>query len=135
MWEGGIIKRQAVPGLALMLLALEGARLEDRGWMEGLYQDALITASQDEEAEAVKLAADWKKAYGPDSTSSTLPLMAAPANTIPPPVRAPGAPPSGAPKQQVVSPPAAVKSIEQQNTFGTLPTGANVPPDASPVER
>lgn len=134
MWEGRIIKRQSVPGLALMLLALEGAKAEDRGWVESLYQDALLTASQDEEADAIKLAADWKKTYGPDSTSSTSPLIAAPVTPVPPPVRAPGQPPATG-QRQIAAPPASpARPIEQQNTFGTMPTGANVPPAVSPLE-
>jgi len=129
MWEGKVLKQQSAPGLALILLAREGVKPEDKVWVEGYYQDALITASRDEEAEAIRLVQEWKKAYGSESTASTPMVMANP--QVPPPVRAPGLPPAAG---QKIATPGAVKSIEQ-NAFGNTPTGANVPPAVSPVDQ
>jgi TPR repeat protein len=147
MWEGKVLKRQPVNGLALIVLALEGAKPEDKAWIDGIHQEALLTASKEDEAQAIRLAQDWKKAYETDSTGSTAPLIIAtpPAQLVPPPVRAPGAPPPSqhaAPthqpgRQQIAVPTPPLpspsgKSIEQ-NTYGTLPTGADLPPAAAPA--
>lgn len=141
MWEGKLVKRQPVNGLALIVFALESARPEDKAWIDGIHQEALITASKDVEAQAIRLALDWKKAYEAETTGSAPMLLATP-QIVPPPVRAPGAPPHVAPGQQqrqlatpqpgTATPPTANKPIEQQNEYGTMPTGVNVPATASP---
>jgi hypothetical protein len=127
MYEGKVLKRQNINGLALMMLALDSAKPDEKPWIDRVYQDALLTASRDDEGQARRLAQDWKRAYEADATGSA-PLVIANPTMVPPPVRAPGAP--GTP--QIARQP-GVKSIEQ-NEYGTTPTGANVPPAASPVE-
>jgi hypothetical protein len=117
-----------------MKLALDVARPDDKGWIDNAYEEALLTATQEEEAAARQLADNWRKAYGSDSTGAT-PLMIptppvtpapapAMATPVPPPVRAPGAQPQ-APRQ-------LVKPIEQQSEFNTLPTNMQVPNKATP---
>lgn len=150
MWEGKLVKRQPVNGLALIVFALESAKPEDKAWIDSIHQEALILASKEEEAQAIRLAHDWKKAYDAETTGAAPPmLLASPPQIVPPPVRAPGAPPHvivGQPQQpapqqrqqQLATPqpgtaatPGA-KPIEQQNEYGTMPTGVNVPATASP---
>lgn len=125
LWDGKYLKRRSAPGLALIIMGLEGAKTEDRKWIEGVYQEALLTASKEEEETAIQLARDWKKAYNSEPTAT----IAAP--VVPPPVRAPGAP-VAAPKQ--LASPGAIKRPEHQSEFNTTPTGADVPPAVSPVE-
>jgi hypothetical protein len=142
MWEGRVLKQQRVNGLALIKFALESARPDEKLWIDRQHEEALITAKKDEEAEAIRLVEQWKKAYGPETTGATSPLVVQtppaanpPAQlptyaTQPPaPTRAPGQP-QVAPKA-VATPvaPGAPKTIEQHNT---LPTGVNVPTNASP---
>ena len=55
MYEGKVLKRQSVNGLALMMLALDGAKSEEKPWIDRVYQDALLTASRDEEGQAQRL--------------------------------------------------------------------------------
>lgn len=147
MWEGKVLKRQSINGLALMKLALDVAKPEDKAWIDNAYEEALLTATQDEEAAARDLAQDWRNAYGPDAngTTSAAPLVVqtppvAPATApvmvtapvVPPPVRAPGIGPAPS-RQLVATPPAGTaKPIEQQNEFNTLPTNMRVPTAASP---
>lgn len=129
LWDGKYLKRQSAPGLALIMMGLEGARAEDKKWIEGVYQEALLTASKDEEESAVQLFRDWKRAYNAEPTASTPAIVATP--QVPPPVRAPGAP-NAAPRQ--LATPGAIKRPEEQTEFGTTPTGADIPPIVSPVE-
>jgi uncharacterized protein len=134
MYEGRVLKRQPVNGLALMMLALDGSKPEEKAWIDRLYQDALLTASRDEEKQAQLLMQDWKRAYDAETTGTTSPPLVTATPSVPPPVKAPGAPqqqlqgrapsPAGAP---------VAKSI-QQNEYNTTPTGADVPPAASPVD-
>lgn len=130
MYEGKVLKRQNINGLALMMLALDGAKADEKPWIDRVYQDALLTASREDEVQAQRLAQEWKKVYESETTGSTPPLVATNPTTVPPPVRAPGATQFGA--RQPGGAPVA-KSIEQ-NEYNTTPTGANVPPAASPVE-
>jgi hypothetical protein len=112
MWEGKVMKRRAGPGLALLILAKEGAAPEDRAWILSLHDDAMITATRAEEAEAEKFAAEWRNTYGP------VPGVA-PTNKggvddpIPLPLRSPR---SAIP----------IAGEEQRNSFGNQPTGASV---------
>ena len=142
LWEGKVLKQQRVPGLAMIKFALDTARPEDRVWIDREYEEVMITAKKDEEAEALRLVEQWKKAYGQDPTGSTSPLVvptppamqpAAPepaiAGTPPLPssARAAGQQPTPGPKQALTPAPTlggnGVKTIEQQNTYGTVPTG------------
>jgi hypothetical protein len=150
MWEGKLVKRQPVNGLALIVFALESAKPEDKAWIDSIHQEALILASKEEEAQAIRLAHDWKKAYDAETTGAAPPmLLASPPQIVPPPVRAPGAPPHVIVGQPQQSPPQqrqqqlatpqpgtattpGAKPIEQQNEYGTMPTGVNVPATASP---
>lgn len=145
MWEGKMLKQQRVNGLALLKFALDTAKPEEKPWIDRQHEEAMLTAGKDEEAEALKLVQEWKKAYGPDSTGTTSPLIvqtppaATPPAAVPPvvagtpgpvpaPVRNPNQP-QPAPRQLATpSVPGALKPIEQQNTFSTQPTGANLPP-------
>jgi TPR repeat protein len=138
MWEGKLVKRQPVNGLALIVLALESAKPEDKAWIDSIHQEALILASKEEESQAIRLAHDWKKAYDAETTGAAPPMLLAVPQIVPPPVRAPGAPPHVAGQRQLATPqpgtatqPAA-KPMEQQNEYGTMPTGVNVPATASP---
>jgi hypothetical protein len=132
MYEGKVLKRQNIQGLALMMLALDGAKSDEKPWIDRVYQDALLTASRDDEVQAQRLAQEWKRAYESETTGSA-PLVAGNPSVVPPPVRAPGAPPTLQARQQPPQGTPGVKNVEQ-NEFNTLPTGANVPPAASPVE-
>lgn len=131
MYEGKVLKRQNINGLALMMLALDGAKPDEKPWIDRVYQDALLTASREDESQAQRLAQEWKRAYEADTTGSTPQLLANP-SAVPPPVRAPGAPPA----TQVGSrqPAGGPNRNVEQNEFNTMPTGASVPPAASPVE-
>jgi hypothetical protein len=139
MWEGKVVKRQPVYGLALILFALDSARPDEKSWIDNMYQEALFTASKDEEAQADRLAKEWKKAYEADTTGSAPMLLASPPQMVPPPTRAPGLPAHSAPRQLATppsssgsNPPVANRAIEQQSEYGNMPTGANVPATASP---
>jgi hypothetical protein len=142
MWEGKVLKRQSVNGLALMKLALDVARPDDKSWIDNAYEEALLTATQEEEAAARRLADDWRKAYGPNANGTTplivptpqvapAPAPAMATNPVPPPVRAPGVQPP-APRQLATPSGGTAKPIEQQNEFNTLPTNMQVPTTASP---
>ena len=146
MWEGKMLKQQRVNGLALIKFALETAKPEEKVWIDRQHEEAMLTAGKDEEAEANRLVQEWKKAYGPDSTGTTSPLIVptppaatppvplpppavagTPGTQVPAPVRNPNLP-QPAPRQVATpSVPGGLKPIEQQNTFSTQPTGANLP--------
>jgi uncharacterized protein len=141
MWEGKVLKRQGVNGLALIKLALDSARPEDKAWIDSQYEEALITASKDEEAQALALVDEWKRAYSsPDTTGSTPPVIAtspappaaqqppAVASTPPVPPRAPNSQPPA--KLATPSAPAFGTKVgdQQQTEYGTQSTGAKVPP-------
>jgi hypothetical protein len=142
MWQGKVLKQQRINGLALIKFALEVARPEDKVWIDREYEEALLTAKKEEEKDALLLVAEWKKAYAPESTGTTSPLIVSPPAQVapapliaspPPPVRAPGAPP----QPRLATPPANVKPpVEQQNEYGTLPTRLPnaLPPAATPPE-
>ena len=130
MYEGKVLKRQNINGLALMMLALDGAKADEKPWIDRVYQDALLTASRDDEVQAQHMAQEWKRAYESDTTGST-PVAIATPTLVPPPVRAPGATQLGS-RQPGTGAPGA-KSIEQ-NEYNTTPTGASLPPQASPVD-
>ena len=118
---------------------LDSARPEDKAWIDSQYEEALITASKDEESQALRLVDEWKRAYNPDTTGSTPPAVAtspappaaqspAVASTPPLPLRAPnGQPPA---KLATPSAPAFGTKVgdQQQTEYGTQSTGAKVPP-------
>lgn len=68
MWEGKVTKRRGPAGLALLILAREATSPEDRAWIASLHDDAMITASATEEAEARRLVQEWKSIYRPEET-------------------------------------------------------------------
>lgn len=134
MWEGKMMKRQSGAGLALLMLAREGAATEDRSWIERSYDDAMLTASKDEEFESAALAKNWKGAYGTEPASTLEATNAIPMDSpvvaareddgVPLPVRAPW--------HQANAP--MPNSGGEENQFRTLPTGADVPAAVSPVQ-
>jgi hypothetical protein len=120
MWDGKMIKRRPASGLALLILGMESTTPEDRAWITSLHDDALLTASDDLEKQAMVLVEQWKSVY--DNPQPDLVQTAGP--TVPTPTRAPGkegvgisanAPLGGGPEQ-----------------FGGQPTGASSPPSDLP---
>lgn len=128
-WEGKMMKRQGTAGLALLMLAREGAASEDRGWIERAFEDAKLTASKEEEFESATLAKNWKGAYGASEAPSLEATNSVPTDSpvinaraddgVPLPVRAPWHQASGG---------------VEENQFSAQPTGADVPAAASPVQ-
>ena len=137
LWEGKVLKQQRISGLAMIKFALDTAKPDDRVWIDREYEEVLITARKDEEAEAMRLVEQWKKAYGQDPTGSTSPLIVPtppasepPAVAVTPPLpssaRTATQPTPTAPKQAstpVPGPNGVRPALEEQNTYGTLPTG------------
>jgi uncharacterized protein len=150
MWEGRVLKQQRVTGLAMIKFALDISSAEDRGWIDREYEEAKLTAKNEEETEALRLVAEWKRAYSTDSTGTTSPLIVPtppvttsappePAVAATPPMpsspRAAGAQTLPAPRQQVATPAIGgngVKPIEQQDSYNTQPTGQKIPAADAP---
>ena len=126
LWEGKVIKRKAGPGLALLILAREGASPEDRAWITSHYDDAIITASPGEEAEALRVASEWRGTYGPERTNA---LPVAKEEGVPLPQRSPA---RLAPSATI--PPFTLPDDMQKNSYGAQPTGADVPPSSAPAQ-
>lgn len=96
MWEGRVMKRLPAAGLALLILAKDGCEPDDRAWITSLYDDAMITATHDEEAEAVRVAAEWRSTYGTVPRQAAKPSEPAETATVTAPVASDGnAPASG----------------------------------------
>jgi uncharacterized protein len=159
MWQGRVLKPQRVNGLALMKFALESARPEDQQWIRREHDDALLTAKKEEEVDALRLVAEWKRAYSPDSTGGTSPLnVQTPAGSAPvagtpilPTTQTPTAvppnpqrkdPPGVARDQQNVPPQQRnllgnnnVKPPVEQDQFRSVPTGSEpLPRKAQPEQ-
>ncbi len=64
MWEGKVMKRRPESALALLMLANERASSEDRTWIIGLHDDAMITAPKAVEEQALILVEKWKSVHG-----------------------------------------------------------------------
>jgi TPR repeat protein len=127
LWEGKVIKRKPGPGLALLMLAREGASAEDRAWIRSCYDDAMITASPEEEAEALRVANELRNTYGTERTNA---LPVASDESVPLPHRSPlRRSPFGTSHPLVVE-----KGMEKKNTYGGQPTGINAPADSVPQQ-
>lgn len=87
MWEGKLIKQRPVPGLALLILGKEAATPEDRIWITRSYEEALLTASKDLEAEALVLVEKWRSIYGGPAGNSLQTPSAPMALDVPTPTR------------------------------------------------
>lgn len=132
LWEGKMIKRKAGPGLALLMLAREGAAAADRAWISSHYDDAMITASPEEEAEALRVAGELRETYGVGRTGGermeTLPVTADP--TVPLPKRSPARLKPGS----SATPLLVEEGTQKKNTYATQPTGADAPLDSVPPQ-
>lgn len=128
LYEGKIVKQQKVFGLALLTAAVNSASgVEEWAWIRSTYEEALITATKAEEAEAVRLAVEWR-AKDPHS-----PVLD---GSPPIPSRAPGLTPQGSGVSPRIAVPAGSKRGQGDNlirdSFDTVPTGTTVPSGARP---
>lgn len=119
MWEGRVLKQQRVSGLALIKFALESAKPEERAWIDRQHEEAMITAKREEETDALRLIAEWKKAFGANPTGSTSPLIVAT-----PPLQ--GTPVAQQPMVQTPTP-------QLPTAAQASPAPAPAPPPASPA--
>ncbi len=86
MWDGKVMKRQAAQGLALLILGRERTAPENRAWILSLYDDAIIVAPKEIEAEAMLLVEKWKTVHG--EIYQTI-ATSAPATEVPAPSKSP----------------------------------------------
>jgi exopolysaccharide production negative regulator len=122
MWDGKVMKKRPAAGLALLILGKERTSPEDRAWIYALYDDAIITASKDLEQEAITLAEQWKSVHGDPSSDALQTAATAPGQQeVPPPSRSPLRQLNGI----------DINQAKGTDSFGSLPTRANVPPSAS----
>lgn len=115
MWEGKVMKRSAGPGLALLILAKEDAAPEDRAWIALLYDDAMITATRAEEADAEKFAADLRNSGAASQNGGG--QNRGVNDAVPLPHRAP------------IRTETPVAGEQQRSSFSSQPTGASSSPD------
>lgn len=127
LWEGKVIKRKPGPGLALLMLAREGAPAEDRAWISSYYDDAMITASPDEEAEALRVVSELRKTYGIERTNA---LPVASDRSVPLPQRSS----ARLTPRDATAPLLVEEGTEKKNTYGNQPTGANAPVNSVPAQ-
>jgi TPR repeat protein len=73
MWEGKVVKQRQPSGLALLILAKEGATPEERASISRDYEEALLTATKDVEREALVMVDRWRGVYGYPA-GNTLPI-------------------------------------------------------------
>lgn len=116
MWEGKHIKQRKANGLALMLLGKEGTSPEDRAWISTLSDDAMITASEEIEREAMVLVDNWKAVNG-GVNPNALQVASPP---VPSPSRAPGKDVPGLLNQS--------GTANAPAEYGSQPTRAYAPP-------
>lgn len=128
LWEGKVIKRKAGPGLALLMLAREGAAAADQPWIGSHYDDAMITASPEEEAEALRVASELRKTYGVGGRMDATPVDAD--QNVPLPHRSPARLTPGS----SATPLLVEDGTQKQNTYGTQPTGADAPVESVPPQ-
>jgi TPR repeat protein len=127
MWEGKLIKRRPASGLALLILAKEASSPDERTWIAGAYDEALLTASADLEREAVALVDKWRSVYGNPAENTLQTAAPAISPDIPTPTRGRG-------KKEIEGLLAgAGGSGNDKERYGGQATGANVPAGAAPV--
>jgi hypothetical protein len=124
MWDGKVMKKRPAAGLALLILGKERTSEEDRAWIFALYDDAIITASKDLEQDAITLAEQWKSVHGDPATNALQTVATASGQEVPPPSRSPLRQLKGI----------DINQAKGTDSFGSLPTGAVVPPSAPPPE-
>ena len=64
LWEGDYVKAKPVRAIALLTLARENARREDREWIDQLYQSIVLKSDPDQRTRAKKLVANWVRRIG-----------------------------------------------------------------------
>lgn len=133
MWEGKLMKPRPNVGLALLMLAREGASPEDRSWIQRAFDDAMLTASAEQEYESAAIAKNWKGSYGPDDGVETVNAIPVPSVINPAQPTSQTAAMPGTREADGVPLPVRAPWREEQNHFGSTPTGADVPPSADPL--
>jgi uncharacterized protein len=123
--EGKVVKRQSVTGLALLMAAVKNTSPGDAGWIRRAYEDALLTASNQEEAEARRLSSSLQSSSGGNTSAS--PIVISTPSTIPPTITNSPVPFPGS-----TSNPTRVGAPKETNEYTTMPTGATVPLTAAP---
>jgi hypothetical protein len=124
MWDGKVMKKRPAAGLALLILGKERTSEEDRAWIFALYDDAIITASKELEQDAVTLAEKWKSVHSDPATNALQTVATASGEEVPPPSRSPLRQLKGI----------DINQAKGADSFGSLPTGAVVPPSAGSPE-